>query len=160
NTVNASTLARINGSTINSAGRVLGTADSTISVEAVTIAAAITAGSGHSCQTPEKGTSTVSGAGAGSGNSITKTVEASITHATTTGSFGILAAKGVEVRATDTSTITADAGGFAIALILSTSGKFVSVAIGLAAAQNTITNSVDAFITGSTVDASGKLAAP
>ena len=64
------------------------------------------------------------------------------------------------VRATDTSTITADAGGFAVALILSTSGKFTSVAIGLAAALNTITNSVDAFIAGSTVKASGTLASP
>src|SRR4029078_9291833 len=102
----------------------------------------------------------ISGAGAGSGNSITNTVEASITNATKTGRFGIIAAKGVEVRATDTSTITADAGGFAISLILSTSGKFFSVSIGLAAAHNTITNRLDAFITGSTVKASGKLAAP
>ena len=68
-----------------------------------------------------------------------------------------MAGGGVLVHATDTSSIVADAGGFAFALILSTAGKFKSVAIGLAAAENRITNSVDAFMRNSTVKASGAL---
>ena len=146
-------------STIDAKRDVLVTASSTIAVEAITIAAAITAGSGDPTQTPEKGTFTISGAGAGSGNSITNTVEASISNAKDADptKWGILADGGVYVHATDKSSIKADAGGFALALTLSTSGKFKSVAIGLAAAENRITNSVDAFVRNSTVKASGAL---
>src|SRR6185503_20319886 len=63
----------------------------------------------------------------------------------------------VSLSATDTSTITADAGGVAVGIAASTLGQGATVAasVGAATANNVLTSSVKAFIDSSTVTSAG-----
>jgi hypothetical protein len=89
------------------------------------------------------------GAGAGSGNTIANTVEAVITS-------GFVNAVGgaVTLSATDSPTIETIAGGVAVGVAASQS-LAGSISVGAAAAFNTITDTVTASISNSTVSAPG-----
>ena len=154
NTVDNDVRALVVRSTISSAADVVVEATSTTHIEAVTIAGALTGGGGG----PSAGTViAISAAGAGSGNDVSNVIEAAIRDAIATPGPAIVAAGGVRVSAIDDSTITADAGGFAIALVWSAQGSFFSLAIGLSAAKNDIANTITATIANSTVRAGGRL---
>ncbi len=141
---------------MNAAGDITVDADSTTAIKAVTIAGAIS-GSGPSGTATPSTNIQIAGAGAGSGNSVDNDIEASIVGSASTPAPAIQAGGGIRVEATDQSTIEADAGGVAIAFAVSKDSSMFSLAIGLSAAKNDITNTVDAKITGSTVLAKGKL---
>ncbi len=92
----------------------------------------------------------IGAAGAGSGNTVTNTVQAYIegdSSVTTTKSGDVI------VSASDTSGIQAIAGGLGIGLGVGTVGGGGS--LGVAAANNYISNDVYAFVDGSTVNAMG-----
>ncbi len=158
NDVEADTFADITTSTVRATGDITVDAVSTSTIEAFTIAGSLAAGAGGQ----GVGSTTLialAGAGAGSGNSVRNRVRAAIRGSRALSGAGIQAGGGVRVSARDESTITADAGGFAISAVFSASGSFVSVAIGIAAAKNDIANSVTAEIVNSTVLAEGQLPA-
>ena len=106
-------------------------------IDARTLAGAIAAGTGGGSAAL---TINVAGAASGSRNTVISTTEANIRDTTTVDAGGA-----VKVSATDTSAIVADAGGFALSLLLS-SGAFVSAAVGLSIALNEITATVAASI--------------
>ena len=156
NDVDNTVVAQIGDSRVNAAGDITVDADSTTSIKAVTIAGAIS-GSGPSGTATPSTNIQIAGAGAGSGNSVDNDIEASIVGSASTPAPAIQAGGGIRVEATDLSTIEADAGGVAIAFAVSKDSSMFSLALGLSAAKNDITNTVDAKITGSTVLAKGKL---
>ncbi len=95
----------------------------------------------------------LSGAGAGSGNTINNVVTATITDSTVTSTFAgtIEIPDGIAVLASDTSEIIATSVGASLAAALSgTTG--VSVAVGIAVSNNEIGNKTTASIVGSTID--------
>jgi hypothetical protein len=94
----------------------------------------------------------LAGAGAGSGNKVTNTIESRVTDLTTTGITGNLS-----VSATEEGTINADAGGGALALNISQGGSSGGAAVGAAAATNQITNTVTASIANSDIDVGGDI---
>jgi len=141
--------AYLTDSIVTGAARVDVGAESTAEVTAITWAGALAGAA--------SGTSglQVTGAGAGSGNSITTTVEAAIL-----GGSDVSTVSGGDIRltATDTPTIEANAGGVALSVELN-SGTNVPVAIGAAASYNEITGgSIKARIDHSTATAGGAVA--
>ena len=88
------------------------------------------------------------GAGAGSGNTIKNTVKAAISGGSTVTTTGAGAA--VNLMATDTSKIIADAGGAAIAAAGGQGGG-ASISVGISIADNEIGNQILALIDASTV---------
>jgi autotransporter-associated beta strand protein len=141
--------AYITESTVTNAAGVALDANSTTEITAITWAGDVAGAASGS-----KGLE-LTGAGAGSGNSITATVEATIqsnSHVST--------ASGGDVRLTavDTPHIEANAGGVAADVMLG-GGTNVAVTIGAAAAFNIITGgSNGAQIVGSTVTSGGDVA--
>ena len=108
---------------------------STVSIAALTMGGAGVVGTGANV--------TVSLAGAGSGNTITNTVEARLVRSQ------ISTSGALRVEARDVSAITADAGGVAIAITVTgnkPSGASLGAAIGLSIAINLIANDVLAGI--------------
>src|SRR5262249_3904128 len=88
---------------------------------------------------------------AGTYNTVQETIEASIQDGSTVTANG----GDVELTATDSSEIQADAGGVAISIAYAKqTGVAVAASIGAANANNTIKNSVSAFIDNATVTAS------
>ena len=145
NTVNSTVKAFVANSTVNSAGGVSATATEAASVVAWTIGGAVAVGA----STGGNGVG-VAAAGAASDNSITDDVEAYVDAATST---GLTANDGpVLISATDSSQITANAGGVGVAVGAGSSNG-VGVTVGFSAAVNTITNTVEAWISGSAVTA-------
>ncbi|MFN8197169.1 MAG: hypothetical protein U0R72_02430 [Nakamurella multipartita] len=118
-----------------------------LDIDALTVTGTLAAGNGGP---NAAATVTIAGAGAGSRNTIDADTRAAVTDST------VRTAGAVTIRASTAGRVTADAGGFAVALALSTAGKPpVSVAAGLSAAVNQITGDTTAEFTGSTVTASG-----
>ena len=157
--VSANTVtAKIDTSSADAGGDVVVHALANTRLEAFTIAFAVSAGAGGGTSQGEINID-ISGAGSGSGNSITTTVNASIVNATRSDEPGIQAGGGVHVHAQDTSTIMADAGAFAFTARFETQAEAFAGAVGLSAARNNITSTVDAAITNSTVFAAGALSA-
>ncbi|MDB5856869.1 MAG: Hemolysin-type calcium-binding region, partial [Ramlibacter sp.] len=125
-------------------------AGSTATIKAVTIggaaAGSMTTGAGAG--------GALAGAGAGSYVDIRQTIEAAVRNGSTVRATGTGA--DVTLKATDGSSITADAGGVAIAGVRATGGGAAgALSLGAATATNTIDNSVTAKIDGSTVSAAG-----
>src|SRR5262249_28369056 len=110
---------------------------------AIGIAGALTGG--------QEGGVSLSGAGSSSNNSVYKSVEATIKHASrvTTGHSGT-----VQATAQDQSKINAAAGSGALSLAGGQGGG-VSVAVGASISTNTISNTVTAAVEGSTVLSDG-----
>ena len=148
NTVTNQVLAYIDGSTVNSAGALTLTASETSTIYALTIGGALSVGGGGA------GVG-VGLAGAGSGNTIDNTVEAYIQDnaSVTTTSSG-----NVTLMATDSPTITANAGGVGSQSPGGTAGVGVSVGVGYA--STSVADPVKAFITDSTVTAGGRRGPP
>ncbi len=145
--------AYIDNSTVTAAGTVTISAMSTVTIDALGIG-----GAGAGSGTGGTGLSgSLAGAGAGTINVLTQTIEASIKDGSsvTTTNFGQ-----VNLTATDSSAIKADAGGVAIAIAGGKGGSTTgSGSIGAAVASDTETDMVNAYIDSSTVDAKGSISA-
>ena len=153
NAIDATVTAKVQRSSVDAEqGDVTVMAYSAPAIIARTIAGALTVdntatGSGNK-------SISIAAAGAGSGNSITTNVSASIEQ----GSHVTSEHGGTRVRAVDGSTISADAGGFAVSITVAKASKqFLNLAIGLSAAVNTVENTVGASVSASTVIAGGAL---
>ncbi|NEU80298.1 DUF4347 domain-containing protein [Nostoc sp. UIC 10630] len=148
NTVNNSIKALIDDSTVTAQSDVILNATSTAEIDAFALggagAGAGSAGAGL--------TGALAGAGAGTINTINLEIEASIKNTSTVDAdTGI-----VTLTALDTSQIKADAGGVAVAIAASAgAGAAGSGAIGAALANNTVSNTVVAFVDNSLVTAAG-----
>ena len=147
NTITDTVEANIDDSTVTAAGGVSLTASTqppagADSIKAVTVAGGLAVGVG------EFG-SAFPFAGAGSGNTITDRVTASITDGST-----VTATSGnVTLSATDSSTIEADGGGVTVGFAAGTTS--VTAGAGAGVAKNWITNTTKAYIDSSTVTAEG-----
>ena len=135
----------IDGSDVFAAGPVLVSASSTASVNTLARGGSFagTFGEGYAVA--------VAASGAGTYSTIEQTISASIQDgsAVTTTQSGP-----VSVTATDSSSILADAGGVSIAVAYG-SGKVGSLSVGAANADNTMEDTVKAFIDSSNVSADG-----
>ncbi len=136
---------RIDESEVTSGGDLNLTAISTATVNSLTVGIGGAMGGG------DGGGVTLAGAGSGSGNSISTTVEASISDASTVTTLGTGA---IMLSATDSSTITADAGGVSFALGGGQGGG-IGVAVGVSVAVNEINNTISAAIDSSTASSAG-----
>ncbi len=138
----------IDDSLVTSTGNVDLLATSTSTIDALTIAGSVSAAVG------KKGGFAFSGAGAGSGNTIDNTTEATIKNgsAVTTTATGA-----VNLTATDASTITADAGGAGIAIGAGGKGSGTAISIGMSMAINEISNDIYATIDNSTILSGGNV---
>ena len=162
NTIVDSTLAIVEGSTVDSAGAVSLSAsnDETIDAYTVGIAGALSTGSGVSLQ--------FSGAGSGSANTVndrTKAlIEDSSTNGTTTPSIVTSGqpsqsnpqGSDVDLTATENVTILAVAGSGVFSFANNSIGG-ATAAVGVSAAWNSITDTVEANINDSTVTAGGNV---
>ncbi len=140
--------AYINNSTVTaSGGDVSLTAMETSIVDAWTIGGAVGGAGGGGVGVG------VGAAGAGSGNFVGNTVVASITgnSTVTTKTSG-----DVTMTASDTSSIEAIAGGLGIGVGIGGAGG-AGISLGVAAANNNIDDTVQAFVNGSTVTSVGKV---
>ena len=138
--------ALIDNSTMVASGvSVLATANT--DVDSLSIAGALSARQGQGGTTGSLGA-----AGAGSQNSVANTVTANITDSTVTANTD-----GITIRATDSTDVNADAGGFAIAAALGSGRTTLSGAIGIGIALNDIDNTATAAITESMVTAEGTI---
>ncbi|MGD8330967.1 MAG: hypothetical protein PVJ49_16170, partial [Acidobacteriota bacterium] len=141
NEINSTVTAQVVDSTVNasSALSIDATGDTTINSFALAVTASLGIGEG--------GTFNLAGAGAGSSNTVTSVVTASIDPSAIT-------AGAVSVSATDSSTIEALAGEVGFGLTVS-EGTGVGVGLGAAVALNEINSSTTAIIDDTTVNASG-----
>ncbi|HEY7759786.1 MAG TPA: hypothetical protein VIA64_10275 [Burkholderiales bacterium] len=130
--------AAILNSTVDAGGAITMTATSTATIDTLAVGIAGTLAGGQA------GGVSISGAGAGSGNTIVSVVEALIQSST------VDAGGAVTLTATDASTITADAGGGALALAGGQGGG-VGASVGISAASNDIDNSVRAILDDATL---------
>src|SRR5439155_17329844 len=134
----------IDSATATGAGGVLLNATSTSTIDSVT-AAGVVVGTGGAI-----GGLSFTGAGAGSGNTISDTTEARLARSTVTTDPGQL----VRGLAADNATINASAGAIGIA-IAGGGGGGGSAAAGASMAVNMITNTVRATVDASTVNSGG-----
>ncbi|MFO0878369.1 MAG: hypothetical protein U0840_13595 [Gemmataceae bacterium] len=142
--------ASVDGSRVSAAGQVEGTALSTATINTLAMGGSVAVTGGSSLTSVG-----VAGAAAATKNLIAAQLEASIQGGSvvTTSSGG-----DVVLSARDLSEIVADAGGVAVAVAASSqAGTTVSVAVGAGISLNTIANTVEVLIDGSTVEASGDL---
>src|SRR5262249_7282466 len=140
NTVSDTTLAFIDGSTVKADDDLTLTATSKPNIKALTLGGAA---------------SSSAGGGAGSGNTVTNRVESYIVGSHGTGtSPGVEATGAMTLTATDEALITADAGGFALALDLADEGfETATISVGISASINSIADTTRAFIADSAVKA-------
>ena len=144
NTVNSTVKSDIDSSTVTAAGAVKATA-----TEAATITT-YTLGGSVSVSSSESTSASAAVAGAYSQNSITDVVEADLNN---DGGSGVTANDGaIVLAAQNTSDITANGGGVGIA-IAAGSENGAAATIGFSAAQNTIIDTVESFISGSNATA-------
>ena len=144
--------AYIDSSEVEASGTVTVAATSTLEVDALAMGGA-GSGAGSSGVGP---VGALAGAGAGTVNEIDIDVEASIKD----NSFVKTTVGGdIVVTATDSSEITSDAGGVAVAVAISTLGSAFSGSgtVGASTATNTIANTTKAFVDNSVVDAAGNV---
>ena len=125
-------------------------------IYALSISGALAANTNTSVSQGSSNPLTITGAGAGTGNIIRNITQAKIENKS------ITTANILNLKVEDTSKINADIGGAAISLSNgsgsggNSAGQY-SVAVGVAIAQNTITNNLQAVISNSTVDAKNNL---
>ncbi|MBD2516808.1 DUF4347 domain-containing protein [Nostoc sp. FACHB-973] len=150
NTIDNTIKATIDKSTVNASTGVALTATSTADIDALAVAGSLSAAVGTG-----SGTGGLSGSGAGSEttNKISNSIEASIQD---TANVTVTNPGNVTLTATDDSTIVADAGGVAIALSAGPSAG-ISLAVGASLANNTIDNTVEAYVDNSTVTTPGNV---
>ncbi|MEO0518743.1 MAG: DUF4347 domain-containing protein, partial [Cyanobacteria bacterium P01_A01_bin.116] len=147
NDIDNTTRAFIDNTYLDSHGDVSVTAKSTSAIEAFALGAAVSVSSTASWL----GLS-LAGAGAGSKNDINNTIAAYVSNGSTVNTFN---GGTVTVSAKDESDITADAGGYALAVALSGSAAAGSLSVGVSIAENEIKNNIDAYVEQSTVTSDG-----
>jgi Ca2+-binding RTX toxin-like protein len=135
----------VENSAVTTVGNVEINATSSAKIDALTVAGSLAGAGGQG------GGLSFAGAGTGSSNTIENLVEALIKNSMVTSSNG-----SVKLTATDESTITADAGGVAIAAAGGQGGG-ISVSAGISLAINNIANTVTALIVLSTMTSAGNL---
>ena len=136
NEITNSTSAYIDGGTVAQAGDVTVSAQSTSTIDALTFGGAAAVGASG------KATGVaLSGAGAGSYNTITNTIEAYVKNVAFPNGAGTMA-----LSAIDSATIISDAIGAAASVGASSSGTGVGLAVGVSIAENDIGNTTDAYI--------------
>lgn len=154
NILTGSATADIDGATVTSDGAVTVRTRSVAVIDALAIAGALTgvatSGSGFGG----------SGAGAGTGNTITNTGRARVRGGATVTAKGAVTVEALDTSATgEKSRIQADSGGVAITLAAGGQGKTnVNLTFGVSVAVNKVTNTLEALVDGSTVDAGGPVA--
>jgi hypothetical protein len=138
--------AYVDGSKIQSAGAfgLLATEDATIDSLSIGGAVAVVTGGG--------GGLGGAAAGAGSGNTIRNTVKAYLNNSLESDSRGITASGPITLTATDISDSRSDAGGVALA-VAAGGGGGVAITVGISAATNDISNTIEASMTNATVKA-------
>ncbi|WP_165229868.1 hypothetical protein, partial [Aquisphaera insulae] len=153
-TNHGATVAAIRDAAVYSAGGVALKATSLSTIDAVTVAGAFARSSTGNSGGSNSGISGIAGAGAGSENDIYRDTRAVIDldSSVQTGTDQALS-----LSAVDNSSITADAGGFSLAILGFSSSAGSSTPIGAAAAVNVIKNSVVANIDSSSVTSGGAL---
>ncbi|MGO8902052.1 MAG: beta strand repeat-containing protein [Isosphaeraceae bacterium] len=159
NSITDSTQAIVQGSKVTADGAVSLTANNNEDDEAMAfgVAGALSGGTA--------GGFAISGAGSGAGNTINDTTEALIQDLAGSGSTPAIPSDvnstgGVSLSATEGVTIIAAAGSLAISLARSSSGDSgfdAAGAIGVSGASNSITDTVAATISDSTVNSGGSL---
>ena len=130
--------AYIEDSTIHASGAVTADANADQKIDSIVLAGAVAIAGGG-----DTGVG-VSGAGVYTENRLEKKVKAFIDGGIDDDSSDVIDAASVVVTATDSSRIEADAGAASVAAAFGSTS--VAVSIGVAAAYNTITNDVAAFI--------------
>lgn len=149
-TVGHSVRAIIDNSRVTAVGPVQLTALSTATINTLAMGGSVAVAGGSALTSVA-----VAGAAAATKNHIAAGLEASIKGGSAVSTSG---GSDIALTATDHSEIVADAGGIAVAVAASSAaGTSVSAAVGAGVALNTIANTVQAFIDGSTVSASGEL---
>ncbi len=143
-TITGDVLAYIAGATVDAADGVAVEAVAMVTVFALALGGAVTV----SATGGGAGGTGIGGAGAGSGVTVDDTVQADIEDGASVSTTG----GSVSLAATDTTTVTADGGGLGIA-VGAGGGGGTGISVGAAAAINEITNTVEAFIDGSSVTA-------
>ncbi|MHC4336124.1 MAG: beta strand repeat-containing protein, partial [Planctomycetota bacterium] len=141
NIIENSTKAYIEGSTVTSAGNIVLSALSTSKIDSLTISGAVAVGASG-----KKAGLSAAGAGASAYNDIKNTIEAYVSKVDSLKSIGGV----LTITATDDSSIIADGGGFAIGVGASGKATSASLAIAVSRADNSINNTVRAFIDNST----------
>ncbi|MBD2412394.1 hypothetical protein FACHB389_10860 [Nostoc calcicola FACHB-389] len=147
NTIDNTTKATIDKSTVNASTGVNLTATSTADIDALAVAGSLSGAGGSG------GGLSGSGAGSQTTNTISNNIEASIQD---TANVTVTNPGNVTLTATDDSTIVADAGGVAIAVGIG-SGGGISLAVGASLANNTIDNTIEAYVDNSTVTTPGNV---
>ena len=143
NAVTGSTTAGVVGSTVVAGGSVLVSATSRARIIATTVGVNVGGTIGRGT------TVTGGGAGAGSGNEISRSIKAWTSMSSLTASGG-----SITVEAEDDSVIDAVAVGVSVSVGISAGGSAgVSISVGIAAADNEIDNTVEATVSGGVVDA-------
>ncbi len=156
NEINNTTTSIINNAAFLASGDVNIEAKMNADIYALSISGALAANTNTSVSQGSSNPLTITGAGAGTGNIIRNITQAKIENKS------ITTANILNLKVEDTSKINADIGGAAISLSNgsgsggNSAGQY-SVAVGVAIAQNTINNNLQAVISNSTVDAKNNL---
>ncbi|BAS59688.1 hemagglutinin/hemolysin-like protein [Leptolyngbya boryana NIES-2135] len=137
--------AYVDKSTLTASGNVAITAASTGTIDSFALGAAAAVSTNASWLAMS-----LSGAGAGANNDIETTISAYVTNGSsiTTSNSGT-----ISISATDDSDITADSGGYSLAL--SYSSVSTSGSVGVSIAENDIHNTIDAYVDKSTLTSAG-----
>jgi len=147
NEITNNVTAYVDNSLVTAGGSIEISAESESDIQAITIGVAIAVSAGT-------GGFSGSGAGAGSGNTIQNTIHAYIANSQSAANKGVFANGSLVVSAVDNPTIIAGAGALAF------SGSFgggggAGVSIGASVTENTIDNSVKAYVDNATARATG-----
>jgi hypothetical protein len=132
NDIHDNTIASIDGSTVDDAGSVSVTANSTAAISAITVAGSLAGAFGGN----------ITGVGIAFAGAISINHIHNEIHALVTGNSTISDTGAVVISATDASAIIADGGGFAIAIAGAADGIAIGVGVGASVAINDIGNDV------------------
>jgi len=156
NAINGSVHAHIDDSQVATVGDVKVNATSNPTIQSHTIGGS--AGVSTSGSDDSGGGLTLALAGAGSGNVVSIDTRAYITGDPDATGWDVQSTGGsVKLTATDGASITANAGGFSLALLIGNPKSFVNLAVGISAAVNQISDNAIAEIDHSRVSANQDL---
>ena len=150
NSISGTVNAIVTGSKVSAGGALDLTAKATPTIQTLTLAGSATGASG------QNGATGFGGAGTVSYNAIQNNVDAQIGSAGALTQVTTAPGAAVALTATDNSSITANAGGLAVA-VATGQGSSKSIAIGAAIAVNNVGNSIGATIDNATVMSGGDI---
>ncbi|MBD2198648.1 MULTISPECIES: DUF4347 domain-containing protein [Calothrix] len=134
----------VDNSRIVAAGAITISANSTADIKALSMGGAVSVASSTTNLS-----GTFAGAGAGSGNKIKNTVEATIANLSNVSGVG-----DITLEAKDKSKIKADAGGVSIGVSLGSTSTSGSITVGASISTNDIENGIQAYVDKSAVNSS------